>query len=84
MDDFGILYEDWKDELRRLTAVLRSDALDGDQQRLRIKRELVLALAQCKQVIQGSDELGDAMRRIYEQMDEGIPASTVKRKGLAR
>lgn len=84
MDDFGILYEDWKDELRRMTAALRTDALDGDVQRLRIKRELVLTLQQCKQVKQASDELEASMRRIYDLMDGGLPARMDKHKGLTR
>jgi hypothetical protein len=84
MDDFGILYEDWKDELRRMTAALRTDALDGDVQRLRIKRGLVLTLQQCKQVKQASDELEASMRRIYDLMDGGLPARMDKRKGLTR
>lgn len=84
MDDFGILYEDWKDELGRMASVLRTDALDGDVQRLRIKRELVLTLQQCKQVKLAADDLRASMGRIYDLMDEGLPTHNDKRKGLTR
>jgi len=84
MDDFGILYEDWKDELGRMAGVLRTDALDGDVQRLRIKRELVLTLQQCKQVKLAADDLSASMRRIYDLMDEELPTHNGKRKGLTR
>lgn len=68
-DEFSMLDEGWRNALSGIIGAIRSDQLEGDEQRQRIREELMVTLGQAKAVMEASEDLKRSMQRIYEFLE---------------